>query len=330
MPGLRKDKADLWLPPRCYRGRSAFEYHPKSGGAIRLCPLDAPQAKVLAAFESISEAPAFTLTKVFNLFEASPQFLGLRPASREDYQRSRAKVEPSFGKMDPNKVTTVHVRMYMDKRGIKSQTRANRELSYLSSVYSWAAQRGHAKANPCKGVTRYSEKARTRYVEDAEYRSVYDRAPPAIRIAMEIAYLCAARQSDVLSLKWDQIQERGVFIKQGKTGKEQLKLFSPRLSAAIDQARARRISSVSWVICNDSGQRYTRGGFNTNWAKVMATALASGDLAKSFTFHDLKAKGISDYMQGDKQEFSGHATRSQMEKYNRKVQEVWALDPAIK
>ena len=120
---------------------------------------------------------------------------------------------------------------------------------------------------------------------------------------MEIAYLCAARQSDVLSLKWDQIQERGVFIKQGKTGKEQLKLFSPRLLAAIEQARAQPISSVKWVICNENGNRYTRDGFNTNWIRVRNATIKAGALSESFTFHDLKAKGISDYAQGDKQEF---------------------------
>ncbi|EGJ02471.1 phage integrase family domain protein [Shigella boydii 3594-74] len=36
---------------------------------------------------------------------------------------------------------------------------------------------------------------------------------------MEIAYLCAARVSDVLSLKWEQIGNDGIFIQQGKTGK---------------------------------------------------------------------------------------------------------------
>jgi hypothetical protein len=46
-----------------------------------------------------------------------------------------------------------------------------------------------------------------------------------------------------------------------------------------------------------------------------------------FTFHDIKAKSISDYDSGDKQEFSGHKTRSQMERYNRNIQEVRALDP---
>ncbi|MCF3281340.1 integrase, partial [Escherichia coli] len=46
------------------------------------------------------------------------------------------------------------------------------------------------------------------------------------------------------------------------------------------------------------------------------------------TFHDLKAKGISDY-EGtgrDKQKFSGHKTESQVLVYDRKVKVTPTLD----
>tara|TARA_B100000745_G_scaffold292648_1_gene233739 strand:- start:1091 stop:1372 length:282 start_codon:yes stop_codon:yes gene_type:complete len=47
-------------------------------------------------------------------------------------------------------------------------------------------------------------------------------------------------------------------------------------------------------------------------------------LPLDFTFHDIKAKSISDY-EGDKQRFSGHKTRAQMESYNRKGDVVPSL-----
>lgn len=34
MAGSRKKKEDSWMPPRVYRGRSAFEFKPKGGGTI--------------------------------------------------------------------------------------------------------------------------------------------------------------------------------------------------------------------------------------------------------------------------------------------------------
>lgn len=46
MPRARKNKDDAWMPPRVYLGRSAYEYHPKGGGNIRLCDKTCTQAQV--------------------------------------------------------------------------------------------------------------------------------------------------------------------------------------------------------------------------------------------------------------------------------------------
>lgn len=44
-----------------------------------------------------------------------------------------------------------------------------------------------------------------------------------------------------------------------------------------------------------------------------------------WNFHDLKAKGKSDF-EGDKQEFSGHKSRLMMERYNRSPDKVQVID----
>lgn len=69
------------------------------------------------------------------------------------------------------------------------------------------------------------------------------------------------------------------------------------------------------------GERYSYKGFNEAWRK--ARNAASEELGRPLdcTFHDLKAKGISDYEGSgrDKQKFSGHKTESQVLVYDRKV-----------
>ncbi|MFA0813853.1 hypothetical protein [Microbulbifer epialgicus] len=56
-------------------------------------------------------------------------------------------------------------------------------------------------------------------------------------------------------------------------------------------------------------------------------AAEAGTLHNRFRFHDLKIKGISDF-EGDKQEFSGHKTRSMMERYNHTADKVVLLNKA--
>ncbi len=77
--------------------------------------------------------------------------------------------------------------------------------------------------NPCRGVSKFTEKPRDRYITDEEYLLVYKHAILAVRIVMEISYLCAARIRDVLSIEHKDIREQGIYIEQGKTGKKQEK-----------------------------------------------------------------------------------------------------------
>ncbi|RUO33406.1 hypothetical protein CWE14_08880 [Aliidiomarina soli] len=148
---------------------------------------------------------------------------------------------------------------------------------------------------------------------------------------MEIAYLCCARFSDVLGMRKDQILEEGIYIKQGKTGKAQIKAWSPRLRAAIKLSQTlvtnQKVVSA-YVISKPDGGHYTADGFRTRWSAARAAAREQTGYPLDFTFHDLKAKGISD-VEGtlhDKQRISGHKTPGQAARYDRKVEVVPTVD----
>ena len=145
---------------------------------------------------------------------------------------------------------------------------------------------------------------------------------------MELAYLCCARQGDILDLKKSQILDEGILIQQSKTAVSQIKAWTERLSKAINMADKLPLNSgmVSlYVIHQQSGSRYTRDAFNVQWMKAKkAAAEKYPELEFNFTFHDLKAKGISD-LEGtlhEKQEISGHKNASQTARYNRKISVV--------
>ena len=84
----RPRKADPWLPPRVYRGKAAFEYHPRSGGAVRLAPLDASQSVVWAAYESlIAEHDGDTIKRLVTAFFESADFNDLSGTTQKDYRK---------------------------------------------------------------------------------------------------------------------------------------------------------------------------------------------------------------------------------------------------
>lgn len=86
-----------------------------------------------------------------------------------------------------------------------------------------------------------------------------------VRVAMELAYLCCARQNDVLDMKKSQLMEEGILIKQSKTSVAQIKGWSARLADAIGMAKTLPLipgMSSLYIIHQPAGHKYTRDGFN--------------------------------------------------------------------
>lgn len=327
--GRRRKAGNEWLPDRVYPGKSAYEYRPDRTTCVRLCALDAPRrillkryAEELSKFEVIEGSFEFLV----DLFINSLEFRALAARTQKDYQRYRSTVLKVFGKMQAARIRPEHIRRYMDIRGEQTQVQANREHSFMSKVFSWGYERGRVPVNPCHGVKKFTEAGRDRYITDAEYQAVYSHANPYIQAAMEISYCCATRQGDVLNLTRQQLRDEGIFIKQGKTNKAQIKRWSDRLRAALKLLqRQPTIAHSGYLFVDDHGQRITGHKLRQWWRE--ARDAAQGAMRKEheddgilfdFTFHDIKAKSISDY-EGDKQQFSGHKTRSQVLVYDRKT-----------
>ncbi|NIH12401.1 MAG: tyrosine-type recombinase/integrase [Serratia symbiotica] len=330
MTGKRKNSDDNWMPPRVYRGRSAYEFKHHNGSVIRLCSLDCTQSVVWAEYEKYIEQQKDndTFKKLVGRFLISAEFTDLAFETQKDYHKYARKLTPVFGDVQPNDIRPEHVRRYMDKRELKSKTQENREKTFMSRVFGWGYERGYVKGNPCKGVRQYREKSRERYITDAEYAAVFAAAPDMVRAVMELAYLCCARQSDVFALTRNQILEDGIYICQGKTGAKQIKAWSDRLRAAVALADSVPISTgiaSAYVIHQQNGNRYMRDGFNSRWRNAKLAAKAANPAMNiDFTFHDLKAKGISD-LEGsliEKQAISGHKNSSQTAIYDRRVKIV--------
>ncbi|MDA5495411.1 tyrosine-type recombinase/integrase [Yersinia intermedia] len=323
----RKNPTDNWMPPRVRKGKSAYEFRSIDGRTIRLCSFECSQADVWVAFEKlmISQKEDSTFTGLINEFLLSGDFCELATETQKDYRKYSSKIIAVFGKMPPDNIKPEHIRKYMDKRGAKSRVQANREKSFMSRVFRWGYERGKVKLNPCQGIKQFKEKARTRYITDEEYAALYDVAPSVVKVAMELAYLCCTRQADILDMKKGQLLENGILIQQSKTGVAQIKAWTPRLHESIRLAGTlplnHGVMSI-YLLHQQSGSRFTRDSFNAHWMKAKkAAAVKYPELEFNFTFHDLKAKGISDLTGSlyDKQAISGHKNASQTARYDRKI-----------
>ncbi len=321
----RKDGMD-WLPQRVYAGKSAYEFRPKTGGCIRLAPLSASKTAVIRRYDEEKtklQLVAGSFEHLTQEFFASPAFFKLAKRTQQDYTGNAKFVLPVFGKMAAISIKPEHIRQYMDRRGVTSEVRANREHSFMSKVFSWGYERGKITINPCLKVRKFTEKSRTRYITDDEYFAVLNVAPPYLQAAMEISYCCAARQGDILSLERSQLLDEGIMIKQGKTNKAQIKSWSDRLRSAVRLAlTCNAVTSKRYVLSNTKGQKITGNVLRHDYREAKKLASEKHpELNFNFTFHDLKRKSITDY-DGDKQKFSGHKTAAMAAIYDVSIDVV--------
>lgn len=91
------------------------------------------------------------------------------------------------------------------------------------------------------------------------------------------------------------------------------------------------MNEKSYLILNNCRGKFSYQGFNNQWQETKRKASAKLGYRVGFTFHDLKAKGISDFEGStkDKQMFSGHQSESQVRIYDRKTKVSPTLDKPI-
>ena len=141
---------------------------------------------------------------------------------------------------------------------------------------------------------------------------------------MELAYRCRMRISEILDTKVKDIEKFGLNTRRIKGSNSALTLWSPKLKAAVDAGLKGQLRVPGMPIVNNgTGSPIRKSTFHTAWQRLMKKAVKQG--VQRFTFHDLKAKGVSDF-DSDKQLAGGHKDPRMTEIYDRKRKEVEATD----
>lgn len=112
-------------------------------------------------------------------------------------------------------------------------TTANRVLALLSSVFSWSISVGLCEHNPATGIKRNREKSRDRFLQGDElprfFQALSEEPNETIRDYVLLSLLTGARRSNVLSIKWADINfDRAEWrIEETKNGTPQTVALSP-------------------------------------------------------------------------------------------------------
>ena len=312
---------------RAGTGRAAPTRRVTLGSAGKLTP---DQARALAkkvlgsvahggdpAAEKTAERRAETLSELSALFLAEHIDIKLKAGTASLYRDILQRlVLPELGTRKAAKVTTNELaRLHAGMCDHPYQ--ANRMLAVVSSLYSFSAKRKiiASDINPTRGIERYREKNRERFltvqeltrlgealregetigipyeIDAAGPKAKHARKPenrrtildPQAVAALRLLVFTGARLREILGLRWDWVDlERGLLLlPDSKTGKKAIVLNAPAMKVLADLPR-----TGSFVIggrAADTDMERPRADLHRPWRAVAKRAGLGG-----VRLHDLR------------------------------------------
>lgn len=286
----RKSKG---LPTRVYKKGRKYWYVTKANKWLSLGTTESEMYQALASLHTSAER---SITDVIAEWQVAPDgFLALAPQTQRTWLPMIPRLVAFFGDARPDQIRPHHVREFMDydrhhfvtqSPGRLGRVSANRHVAILSTVLSWAIQRGYLHTNPCHQVTRNKERPRTYLPTVEEFLAARSRASPELGLLMDFSFISGARRGDAILLEWTDVGPGGIEYVPGKTAGTDGRVRVIPLTDAVQTvlARARALHRAGpRVFMPPQSLRWTAGNLNAAWRR----------LKPGFHFHDIRAMAAS-------------------------------------
>jgi len=226
-----------------------------------------------------------------------------RPRSiAEDKKLLNKIILPLLGKervslVSRRTIETLHLSL------VDTPYQANRALALLSKMFSLAVTWEWRADNPVKGMKRYQEEKRERWLNTEEldrFWETLERYPDHhTAIALKILVLTGARKNEVLRATWDQFDlERGVWTKPSHLTKQNKREHLPLSEQTLDvlmQLKKLQKGHGPYLFPDRSGQK-AGCHIQTFWNKIVKEAKIDNirihDLRHTHASH-LVSRGLS-------------------------------------
>ncbi|MBZ0186738.1 MAG: tyrosine-type recombinase/integrase [Candidatus Obscuribacterales bacterium] len=230
-----------------------------------------------------------TVGQLFELY--IEEYAKKRCKTWRDMEENFRRYLSHFADRKLSSIKKTEVQQWVNRLGNKSIHTANRNYDTLRALYSWGIKLGYFdKDNPCKGIDKFKTHARERFLmpDERDRFLAAVRAYPnkTIRDYILVSLGTAARKSNVLAMRWDQID---FTLAQWRipTTKNDEPLTLGLTEPVLNILRERKEESDSeWVFPSESNRGSASGHLETP-NKAFKKILEEADM-KDFRIHDLR------------------------------------------
>lgn len=219
--------------------------------------------------------------KLFRLYEASPGFDKLSPRSKQAYVYCSKRLEDELGKEDVSNLRRSTF-LAMQARLRHRPALVNLMTRVASVTMSYGVDMDIIPANPVAGLKSLKIGSHVRWEPD-EVRKVIALNDRKISTAVAIAWYTGQRESDILGLRWSDIDDGYLCITQQKTKRELKIRLHKDLIDYLDAIR--NGDPEDYFIVSGRG-RMTDGAFRAAFRRKM------DGIGIEKTFHGIR-KGVA-------------------------------------
>lgn len=232
----------------------------------------------------------------------------------KNYVNASRRFLEAFAEFAPEQIKPQHVARFLDDNKT-TPSMANLLHAFMRNVFKRAVRWGVIEADPSRDIAQFKTEGRDRYITADEYARIREQCPPTLQSLMDIAYITGQRMGDCRHIKYSDISEDGVFVKQQKTKARVLIAMTPDLDAAIKAAKDIHQSVKGLTLFHSrDGSPIKYHTLYKQWCKACEKAGV-----ENAHFHDIRAAAATDADDEglDSKTLLGHTTDRSHNRYLR-------------
>lgn len=305
-----------------------YWYHRASGRRLQADPKTAEGLLEIAALdmkarraEAASTLPGGSLAALWAVYIKSPEWIGLKPRTKADYQAVRDWLGPAAERALVKLITPSQILALRDKAAAaKGRRFGNYVLQVVRLLLEWSRPRGWRDDNPAAGIKQIRKPTGAGNLNRAwaehEVEAFARVAPAQLLLPFTLGLFAGMRQGDALRLTWSAFNGQTLRWTASKNDEPcsapVTGLLRTVLEAARDQARAARVNAEALgsrkplplqIAVTTRGTPWTESGFRASFFKLLRRLENEGQLAPGCTFQGLRHTIATFARDGEESEF---------------------------
>lgn len=203
--------------------------------------------------------PTLTIEQFIGLFESSPKFQSYAKGTQRVYSINLRRIEANFPEAPAEEIDSTDIARLLASLGTNVGA-ANLALSVVGSLYKWGRTKKviHKKCDPTEGLEHEKmgeHEPWPEHILDAALECDKER----VKLATHLLFYTGQRIGDVCAMRWTDIRDGRLEVRQKKTGKELSIPLHAELAALLDTTPRRALT----ILSTHDGRPLTDGTIRT-------------------------------------------------------------------